>query len=156
MSRILLAVLVVAIMGGVGATLSLLPAAAQNGPSATRSFDPATVEPGGEVTVTITASNYGQLGGVTETLPAGFTYVSSDLSDSQVNTDTDGMVRFTLQGDSSFTYIVTASSIEGGHDFSGTLRDDDRMDHIGRRPFHGNGRGFYASGARCSQRHPVL
>ena len=51
-------------------------------PSASRSFDSASVDPGGQVMVTITASNYGQAGGVTETLPAGFSYVDSDLDDS--------------------------------------------------------------------------
>ena len=48
-------------------------------PSATRSFNPATVDPGGTVTVTIQAADYGQAGGVTETLPTGFSYVSSSL-----------------------------------------------------------------------------
>ena len=35
-------------------------------------------------------------------------------------------VRFILQGDESFTYVVTASSVEGDHAFEGTLRDEDR------------------------------
>ena len=119
--------MVVAIAGVVG-MLGLLPVAAQAGPSATRSLDPSTVEPGGQVVVTIEASNYGQGGGVTETLPAGFTYVSSSLPDSQVFPLADQQVRFTLQGDNSFTYTVTASSVEGSHTFSGTLRDFDRTD----------------------------
>ena len=66
-------------------------------PSATRSFNPATVAPGGTVTVTIEAANYGPAGGVTETLPSGFSYVSSSLSASQVN-ESGQNVRFTLQG----------------------------------------------------------
>ena len=64
------------------------------------------------MTVTITAADYGQAGGVTETLPAGFAYVSSGLSASQVN-ESGQNVRFTLQGDTSFTYTVTASSTAG-------------------------------------------
>ena len=76
--------MVVAIAGVVG-MLGLLPVAAQAEPSATRSFDPSTVEPGGQVVVTIEASGYGQAGGVTETLPEGFTYVSSSLPDSQID-----------------------------------------------------------------------
>ena len=52
--------------------------------SATRSFSPASVAPGGQVTVTITAANYGALGAVTETLPQGFSYLSSGLPDDQV------------------------------------------------------------------------
>ena len=39
------------------------------------------------------------------------------------------MVRFTLQGDESFTYIVTAPSTEGPYTFSGMLRDFDRGNH---------------------------
>ena len=97
-------------------------------PSATRSFNPATVEPGGRVTVTITANNYGQAGGVTETLPDGFTYVFTSLDVEQVMV-TGQQVQFILQGDTSFTYTVTASSVEDSHTFSGTLRDSDRNDH---------------------------
>ena len=79
------------------------------------------------MTVTITVANYGQAGGVTETLPNGFTYVSSNLPDSQVAV-TDQNVRFTLQGDTSFRYTVTASRTTGSHAFSGMLRDEDRVD----------------------------
>ena len=68
--------------------------------------------PGGQVVVTIAAADYGQAGGVTETLPAGFVYVSSSLGDAQVQV-TGQEVRFTLQGDASFTYTVKASS-DGG------------------------------------------
>ena len=85
---------------------------------ATRSFSEASVALGGEVVVTI-AANYGQAGGVTETLPDGFTYESSDLDTSQV-TVTGREVRFTLQGDTSFTYTVTASRTTG---FSQLLRN---------------------------------
>ena len=41
----------------------------------------------------------------------------------------DQNVRFTLQGDTSFTYTVTASSTPGSYDFSGTLRDFERDDY---------------------------
>ena len=37
--------------------------------------------------------------------------------------------RFTLQAETSFTYTVTASSTAGDYDFSGMLRDFERMDH---------------------------
>ena len=101
----------------------------------TRSFSPATaVAPGATVTVTIAATGYGSLGGVTETLPAGFAYVSggdtTGVSAGAPQADTaDGrkVVRFTLQGaDRSFSYVVTASSVEGDHAFEGTLTDEDR------------------------------
>ena len=97
--------------------------------SASRMFAPATVEAGAEVTVTITATDYGEAGGLTETLPAGFTYESSSLMDYEVQASGQE-VRFTLQGVDSFTYTVTASSAPGTHTFSGMLRDVDRNDHI--------------------------
>ena len=96
-------------------------------PSASRSFSPASVAAGGRVVVTITADNYGQAGGVTETLPSGFAYVDSTLDEEQVMV-TGRQVRFTLQGDASFMYTVTASSVARSHTFSGTLRDFDKMD----------------------------
>ena len=99
-------------------------------PSARRGISPTTVAPGGRVTVTITAANYGSFGGVTETLPAGFVYVSSSLRDSQV-TETGQEVRFVLEGDddSSFWYNVTASDTPGSYPFSGQLRDSDKVNH---------------------------
>ena len=128
MLRIALAAIMVASITGVVALTGILPTSAQTVPSATRSINPATVAPGGTVTVTIQAADYGQAGGVTETLPAGFAYVGSSLSTSQVN-ESGQNVRFTLQGDNSFTYTVTASSTPGSYDFSGNLRDFDRVDH---------------------------
>ncbi len=95
---------------------------------AQRSFSPAPVGPGEEVTVTISADNYGSAAGVTEMLPAGFTYISSSLPDSQV-TATGQTVKFALFGEMSFTYSVTAPSEDGSYAFSGALRDFDQNDH---------------------------
>ena len=128
MFRIAMAVVLVAAIMGVGVSLSAPPVAAQQ-PSATRSFDKTTVEPGENVTVTITIEDYGGFGAVTEMLPDGFSYVSSDLDTVQVTVVDTRTVRFTLQGDASFTYTVTASSAEGPHDFSGELRDSDTKNH---------------------------
>ena len=105
-------------------------ATASGNASAARSFSSASVEPGGQVTVTITAANYGTFGRVTETLPRGFAYVSSSLSDSQVTEVDARTVRFNLLGNASFTYTVTASSVEDSYSFSGTLRDSDRNEHV--------------------------
>ena len=127
--RILTAVMVAAVLGVV-AVMGILPTYAQSTPSASRSFDSASGAPGGTVTVTITASDYGQAGGVTETLPPGFSYVGSSLDSSQVTELGGNQVRFTLQGDTSFTYSVTASETVGTYSFSGTLRDFGRDDHI--------------------------
>ena len=108
-------------------------------PSASRSFDSASVAPSGGVVVTIAAADYGQAGGVTETLPAGFAYVTSSLGSSQVN-ESGQDVEFTLQGEGSFTYTVTASATPGSHDFSGTLRD---VDGVGPRRRRGHERDGY-------------
>ena len=122
-------VMVAAIAGVIG-LLALLPVAAQNGPSANRSISPPTVAPGEVVTVTITVADYGSFGGVTETLPAGFVYVSSDPVDGVPKTDPQ-VIGFTLFefGDGSFTYTVTASDTPGSYSFSGQLTDSDRMNH---------------------------
>ena len=131
MFRIVLAAMMIAIMAGVGAMLSLLPVTAQqDDPSANRSFSPVTVAPGERATVTITVANYGQAGSVVETLPSEFTWVSSTHPSGQV--DRDGQeVTFTLFGETSLTYSVTASasSTERQYSFSGTLWDFDGEEH---------------------------
>ena len=78
-----------------------------------------SVDPAEELTVTITASG-SVTGQVVETLPLGFGYVSSSLSDSAVEL-AGQMITFTLSGDASFTYTVTASSVEGVYSFDGVL-----------------------------------
>ena len=117
-------------VGGAASVMVTAGSAAQEGASASRSFDTASVAPGGTVTVTIAAANYGRFGRVTETLPDGFSYVSSDDLDGDEVSEDGQIVKFTLQGtDITFSYTVTASDTAGTHDFSGTLRDDDRADH---------------------------
>ena len=131
MLRIVIVLAMVGAITGMVGLLGSLPVAAQgSAPSATRSFDKTTVEPGGELVVTIAATGYGSLGAVIETLPAGFSYTSSSLTDEGEVTEVDARtVRFTLQGaDKTFTYTVTASSTAGDYDFSGMLRDSDRQD----------------------------
>ena len=97
-----------------------------DGHSATRSFSPASVAPGGTVTVTITPMNIGRFGRVVETLPNGFTYVESNLDDTEVNSTDPSALAFTLFGEGSFTYDVMASSTEGTYVFTGTVADDNR------------------------------
>ena len=96
---------------------------------ATRSFNPATVAPGRNVVVTITLANYGSFGEVTETLPAGFAYVSSGLDAEQVEADGQKVSFTLLQAVTSFTYTVTTPSAARSYTFTGTLRDADLMDH---------------------------
>ena len=124
MVRIVLAVVMVAAMVGVVGLLVLPLVSAQDGPSATRSFDKTTVEPGGEVVVTIEVANYGRFSTVTETLPSGFTYESSSLTDEIEVTGQE--ISVVLIGTySSFTYTVTASSTTGSYRFFGTLSDEE-------------------------------
>ena len=137
------AVAVVAALGLLG--LGAVPA--QQGASGTRTFDMPTVAPGGTLVVTIAATGYGIAGGVTETLPAGFTYVSSSLDDSQIR-------RYSRADGWSGSYCVgprlpsrTRSGppvTVGSHTFTGTLRDDDPDRSPDRRSVGGDGRGCHA------------
>ena len=108
---------------------TVTPTPEATGPSATRSLSAAEVAPGGTLEVTVQADNYGQFGGLVETLPSGFAYVSSDHPASQIRINGQ-KVRFTLFGESSVSYTVTAASSGGSYSFSGILRDDDEMDHV--------------------------
>ena len=103
----------------VGGATNVTVTAATGGPSASRSFSPSSVERGAQFTVTVAVSGYGSAGALIETLPAGFSYVSSTHSDA---TASGQEVSFTLLGDSSVTYTVRASQTAGRHAFSGEVR----------------------------------
>ena len=111
-------------------TFSASQTAQADGHSATRSFSPASVAPGEEVTVTVTFANFeGPAGSVAETLPAGFAYkpLSSSINDDDFVRITGQEARFTILGTpQSLTYIVTASTVETSHEFSGTFLDGSR------------------------------
>ena len=94
---------------------------------AIRSFSPPSAALGGEVVVTVTASGYGPFGGIMETLPAGFSYVSSSLPDDSVTVNGQ-VVTFNLLGETDFTYTVAAPSAEGSYSFSGVLTNSDRAE----------------------------
>ena len=103
-----------------GAASITVEAAAVIGPM--RSFSAASVAPGGEFDVTI--SDIVGAGRVTETLPAGFSYVDGSATSAQggVRASADGQdVAFTLVGPRSFTYKVTASATGGSYSFSGVF-----------------------------------
>lgn len=108
-----------ATVGG-DSTVTVEAAAAAH--TATRSAD-SRVAAGAEVTVTIALEGLGGFGQVTETLPAGFAYVSSSLADEQVES-ADGTVTFTILGEDSFTYTVTASDMDGDNALSGSASND--------------------------------
>ena len=120
MYRILIfAALMVSAIAGLWLMSGSAPLAAQTTPTANRSFDSTTVAPGGQVEVTIAVANYGGFGRVADTLPGGFTYVSSSLSDAQVRNTGQEYRIHPARGKTSFTYTVTASSTAGPHSFSG-------------------------------------
>ena len=108
----------------IGETTVTVEEAAPATVSATRSIRPGSVPAsGGTVTVTVNiVGSYG-IGSVVETLPpAGFEYVSVTPSD--ITTTVSGReVRFSLVGESSFTYKVTAPAASPGekHTFDGAL-----------------------------------
>ena len=104
------------------ATVLMLPTIA-GAATSTRTL-PASVEPGAEFTVSVSAADYGAIGSVVETIPAGFTYVSSSLLDTQV-IENGNIVTFNLMAESSFDYTVTASDTEGTYTFSGIIKDVD-------------------------------
>ena len=119
------ALTLLAVIGVAFAAAGLLFAGAANASShsATRSINPASVAAGGTVTVTIAVTDLGFAGLVTETLPEGFSYVSSSLADSQIGEDGQIITLFAF-GEDSFTYTVTASNDAGDYSFSGTVEDD--------------------------------
>ena len=98
------------------------------GPTASRSFPPDPVLEGGNVEVTITAANYGFAGQIVETLPGGFTYVSSDPAGATF-VSADRTVTFTLVDETVFKYTVTVPDVAGSHSFEGILRDSDLNSH---------------------------
>ena len=113
-------VVFVAVAGVVGVVLGLAPAAAQTTTGPMRSFSAASVPAGGQFHVTI--AGISGSGRVTETLPAGFSYVDDSASATQggVRASVDGQgVTFTVLGATSFTYRVTASATGGSYSFSG-------------------------------------
>ena len=75
--------------------------------------------------VTITATGYGGFGLVRETLPEGFSYSGSSLSDVSVTVD-EQTASFVLLGDRSFTYAADAPDVEGAFTFNGIVKDADK------------------------------
>ena len=99
------------------------------GPRASRSFSASSVTPDGTLRVTVSARDYGPLGRVIETIPAGFDYVSVSPPDTRVS-ESGRTLAFSFVGaDQSFTYTLTAPSAEDTYTFSGTLEDQDKMSY---------------------------
>ena len=95
-----------------GATDVMVEAApVTEGPRASRMISPASVAGGGTVRVTVEAMDYGALGAVVETLPAGFDYVSGSIAEAEEN---GREITFPLLGETSFTYTVRAVAAGAG------------------------------------------
>lgn len=90
--------------------------------SATRTLSSGTIAPGEEFTVNITTADYGTLGQVVETLPAGFDFVSTTGLSLPADVDVqNNNVTFYLFGQKYFSYNVTASDNASTYNFSGIL-----------------------------------
>ncbi len=100
-------------------------------PEASRSL-PSSVRPGAQFSVSISVADYGPFGRVTENLPAGFSYQDSSLVGAGAVSQSGQTVIFTLQGDSSFSYTVTAPNDTGNYRFSGQLADSERNSYAVR------------------------
>lgn len=106
------------------ASIMMLPTAtATEDPTSSRTM-PTSVNVGAELIINITVADYGSFGSVVETIPNGFTYVTSSLGVQQAEDD-GNTVTFTLLGETSFDYIVIAPSNSGTYTFSGIIKDDD-------------------------------
>ena len=124
--KALAALAVVVAVAGVAGLLPSAPVEATSH-SAIRSFSAPWVLPGGRLEVTIAVSDYGPFGQVVETLPEGFSYEGSDLSEAAVAVEGQ-TVAFTLLGDERITYTVAAPSAEGSYSFSGVLLDANKVE----------------------------
>ena len=121
--------LLLAVIGAAVGVVGLLYPAPADATShrAVRSFSAPWTLPGGALEVTITAAGYGGFGQVVETLPSGFSYQGSDLSEAAVKVE-GRTVSFTLLGDERFTYTVATPSAEGSYSFAGVLLDANKAE----------------------------
>ncbi len=106
--------------------------------TATRTLPtPATVAPSTNFVVDIAASGFDTdgdgfwMGQVIETLPPGFTYVTSSYPLVEV---AGNLVTFNFMGagadTATFDYTVTASAIEGDYTFTGLVLDEDKTEVV--------------------------
>ena len=95
-----------------------------------RSLSDQTVQPGGRLTVTISASQYGDYAELIETLPEGFSFVSSDQpANVLVITESGRQIRIILLGPSrTVSYSMNASHVVGRHTISGLFRDEAKLE----------------------------
>lgn len=128
------------------------PATAAGEITAMRTLPDDPVSQGENFNVEIDALEYGIFGQVVETLPDGFTYVTSTLDPGSVEIVRNA-VKFTLlAGEGDFTYTVTAPSTEGTYTFSGTLKDEERNEY----PVDGDTEVIVGAGGSSSTPSPTV
>ena len=123
-------VAVVIIGAGIGLGGPSHPNPVQASSHVVRSLSDQTVQPGGRLTVTITASQYGDYAELIETLPEGFSFVSSDQpANVLVITESGRQIRIILLGPSrTVSYSMNASHVVGRHTISGLFRDEAKLE----------------------------
>ena len=104
-------------MGGIG----ILYAAQASAGSSGRVF-PSSVTPNQEFQVTVNVADYGAAGQVLEMLPAGFTFVGSNLPERAVTVNGSN-VSFLLMNEKSLSYTLKAPASTGTYKIVGLLRD---------------------------------
>lgn len=97
-------------------------------PSATRTLPEEPVAAGECFTIEIEVSHYGYFGDIVETLPEEFVYEDSTLNSESIEIE-DDTVEFSLEGEPSFSYTMTAPDTEGTYTFSGILIDEDKDEY---------------------------
>nr|CBH39665.1 hypothetical membrane protein [uncultured archaeon] len=97
-------------------------------PTATRTLPEELVSVGEVFTIELETSHYGYFGKVVETLPDGFVYEDSTLNPESIEVE-DETVVFSLEGEPSFTYTVTAPDTEGTYTFEGILIDEEKDEY---------------------------
>ena len=128
---VLVSLVAFAIIGaGIGLGGPSHPNPAQASNHVVRSLSDQTVEPGGRLTVTVNASQYGDYAELIETLPEGFSFVSSDQPANALEvTEAGRQVRIILLGPSrTVSYHMTASHVAGRHTISGLFRDEAKLE----------------------------
>ncbi|MCK4732600.1 MAG: hypothetical protein KAT65_09095, partial [Methanophagales archaeon] len=120
-----LAIIGIAVLLGT-VVLAMTVGIANAEPTSTRKLPAELVPADSSFPVEITVSDYGTFGQVVETLPEGFTYMTSTINQSDVHYDgVTRTIRFTLSNQTSFTYTVALQYYdikEDTYTFSGILK----------------------------------
>jgi hypothetical protein len=109
-------------------TIRIEDAEEEREPTATRTLPEEPVSVGEVFTIELKTSHYGYFGKVIETLPDGFVYEDSTLNPESIE-EKDETVKFSLVGEPSFTYTVTAPDEEDTYTFEGILIDEDKNEY---------------------------